>query len=152
MIKMNGNYIKSIKNNSDIEQIYKSLAEKYGEREDTIEKADRKKIKEIVERNGYICHYDSKEKFYKVILIDGVYKIGYNILLQYGFVKFMLHVFKDGKCIDGGPVGWLFRDEEGRPAYSMPGFSTYEELEEILIPMFEVIASFEAEKVFDQNE
>ncbi len=46
----------------------------------------------------------------------------------------------------------MFLNEEGRPMYPLPGFSTYEELEEILLPMFEVIKTFEPEKVFDQIE
>lgn len=46
----------------------------------------------------------------------------------------------------------MFCNEESRPKYSMPGFSTYEELEEIFVPMFEVITVFDSEQVFDQNE
>ncbi len=149
---MDDKYVKLLKENTNIEEIYKKLSQKYGKKENTLEKTECKQIKEMIERNGYLCNYDSREKFYKVILIDEQYKIGYNILLKYGLVDFILFIFKDGKCIDGGPVDWMFLNEEDRPIYPLPGFSTYEELEEILIPMFEVITSFEPDNVFDQNE
>ena len=149
---MNGKYVESLKDKSNIEKIYKTITQNYGNKEETLEKPDRKKIQEIIEKNGYICHYDSRERFYKVVLIDGEYKIGYNILLKYGVIELVFFIFKNGKCIDGGPVSWMFLNEEGRPMYPLPGFSTYEELEEILLPMFEVIKTFEPEKVFNQIE
>ncbi len=149
---MDDKYVKLLKENTNIEEVYKQLAQKYCDRKDMLEKTDSKQIKELIERNGYLCRYNKSERFYKVVLIDGAYKIGYNVLIKYGLVDFILFIFKDGKCIDGGPVGWMFLNEDDRPRYPMSGFHTYEELEEILIPMFEVITSFDPVKVFDENK
>ncbi len=149
---MNGRYIKLLKENSNIEEIYKNISQKHGNNDNVLKKIDSKKIKELIIKLGCSCRHNKNEKFYKVVLTDEGYKIGYNLDLEYGFVELIFFIFKDGKCIDGGPVSWMFLNEEGRPMYPLPGFSTYEELEEILLPMFEVIKTFEPEKVFDQIE
>ena len=149
---MNDNYIDILRKRTDIEKVYKSIVQKYSGKENALEKTDSKIIKEIIEKNGYSCSYNKSEKFYKVILTDGKYKIGYNILIRYGVVDFVLFIFNDEECIGGESIDWLLLDEEERREYELPGFSTYEELEEILLPMFEVIETFEPEKIFDQIE
>lgn len=92
-------------------------------------------VQKIIEKLGYTCKYHTKGKFFE---IDDADQIGLNLSTDIGIVDFILSTIIDGKG-EGGPFGYmaiLIDPTEQRT--KKPRFSSYAELEEILVEGFNI--------------
>ena len=98
---------------------------------------DKKKVNEIIRKHGYAPGYTGgyfrlKDQIYENVSFEVLFK------LKYASVEIWWSVYEDGEYIYGNPWLGFKRDllNDRTCIYSMPSFGSYEELEEILIEMF----------------
>jgi len=111
---------------------YDSLFEKHSHR-NLFKKADPKEVQKIIEKLGYECVYHKSDKFFK---IDNVQpNLSLNLSTDIGIVEFILDTTVDGEG-DGGPFDYMCTFVSNDENLRAPRFSSYEELEQILIEGF----------------
>lgn len=116
---------------------FDNLFEKHSHR-NLFRKVNPLEVKKIVERLGYKCDYYKAGKFFK---IDDVHpNVSLNVSIDLGIVEFILDTIIDGEGV-GGPFGYMSTLIEPDQRIKKPCFSSYEELEEILIEGFELYES-----------
>ncbi len=119
---------------------YKNIAVKYSvDRDSRLKKGDKKRVLEIFKKIGYEAKFDTKERFYKVRIIENQYDFYFHIDLKYGLFELITGVIdiSSKEHLIGGVAASIYDDiliekqihEDSMP---LPSIGTYEDLELIL--------------------
>ncbi|MEQ9303077.1 MAG: hypothetical protein RJQ14_04110 [Marinoscillum sp.] len=133
--------LKNILIKIDFKNRFNHLFEKHSHR-NLFKKADPKKVQGIIEKLGYKSVYYKSDKFFKVDDVQP--NLSLNVSTDIGIVEFILDAVVDGEG-EGGPFGYMSSFIEYEEMVKKPRFSSYEELEEILIEGFGIYEDIKKE-------
>lgn len=142
--------IKDVLEKIDFIKRYKTLAEKFSNKENKLSNYENEKVINVFESLGYKARYMKKENFYIVgeVKNKDIYFFRFNISLKYGVVELIWSVRHNGVVKAGDPwdmfVRLLSNDTERIPTIF---FQSYVELKEIMKIAFEMYEDFKRELI-----
>ncbi|KAA0966410.1 hypothetical protein FQ087_09320 [Sporosarcina sp. ANT_H38] len=151
--------IKTVLEKIEFVDRYKVLSEQFrgnpNDINDRLEDYDIEMVNEIFKDLGYDVAFDSKEKFFKVGVVDNSpnYMIWFNIILEYGMTDFIWVVYHNNEVRLGSP--WSVYSRlliDPRERIKKPVYQSYRELAEILKEAFLMYDDLKGELINLYNE
>ena len=140
--------IKKILLDINFAEKYITLSKKYPEKNDSLEKYSIEIVSNIIKGFGYNYTYFKSENFFRLFESFNNYNLWIHISLRYGLVDLMLYVkYKKELLFPCGSFNWIVSDIglSGGKIISLPCFTNYEELEEILKEGLDIYKDFKDE-------
>lgn len=138
---MISNELHTILRTVNFDQRYRVLFEKHNHK-NLFKNADLKEVCKHLQILGYNSSVNKTEKFIRVQTDHA--SVTVNIALTAGVVEIILNL-KQGREIEGGPLGYLYSQLSGEERNLKPRFSSYQELEEILVECFSLVEEIKNE-------
>ena len=123
---------------------YKTLSAQHQFDNGHFEKYETEKAKQTIEKFGYSTKYYKSENFFKILETYSSFQFQFNISLKVGATEFIWDILINNKRTQiSGPWGLIARTIlETDERIKLPGFRSYEELEEILKVAFDIYEDF----------